>query len=145
MNKVILIGRLTRDCDLKHSQTGQTVAKFTLAVDRRFKKDNEQSADFIFCTAFGKTAEFCEKYAHKGVKFALVGRIQTGSYDKDGTKVYTTDVIVDEMEFAESKKAQAENTGTAPIPPESGGFADVPEDDGFMNVPEGIDDELPFG
>ena len=138
MNKVELIGRLTRDPNVTTTQ-GQkpmTVAKFTLAVDRRFKRDNEQSADFISCVAFGKTAEVTEKYVKKGSKIGIVGHIQTGNYtDRDGRKVYTTDVIVDEMEFCESKASQSQNGNQLPPPS---------PDDGFMNIPDGIDDELPF-
>ena len=107
MNKVILMGRLTRDPEIRYAQDNSLpVARFTLAVDRRFKRDNsQQTADFINCVAFGKTAEFLEKYARKGTKFVVEGRIQTGSYtNKDGQKVYTTDVVCENVEFAESKK-----------------------------------------
>ena len=112
MNKVILMGRLTRDPNTR--QTGgsepMTVSRFTLAVDRRFKRDGEDSADFISCVAFGKTGDFIDKYCHKGTKLVVSGRIQTGSYtNKEGTKVYTTDVVVDEAEFAESKKTAESN------------------------------------
>lgn len=133
MNKLILIGRLTRDPDIIINQTS-TVAKYTLAVDRRFKKDNEQSADFINCVTFGKSAEFAEKYLKKGTKVAVVGRIQTGSYtNKDGNKVYTTDVVVEEHEFAESKGQSSTPEQTSVI-----------SDDDFMSVPDGLDSELPF-
>ena len=133
MNNVILCGRLTRDPDVR-STTGAgaelTVVRFTLAVDRRFKKDGEQAADFISCVSFGKTAEFIEKYGKKGTKFIIEGRIQTGSYtNKDNQKVYTTDVVVESVEFAESKKEEANN------PPA--------DSDGFVNV-DFKDDELPF-
>ena len=118
MNKVILIGRLARDPDVRYTQGGMAVTRYTLAVDRRFKKNdengNEQTADFISCVAFGKSAEFAEKYLRKGIKTAVTGRIQTGSYtNRDGQKVYTTDVVVEEQEFVESKKAagQTEETG----------------------------------
>ena len=136
MNRVSLIGRLTNDPEVRYSQNENptAVAKFTLAVDRRFKKDGEQNADFIRCISFGKTAEFAEKYFRKGTKIAVSGRIQTGSYtNKDGQKVFTTDVVIEEQEFAESK-----NTQSAPQPtPASIG-------DGFVNIPDGIDEELPF-
>lgn len=128
MNKVMLMGRLTRDAEIRHSQD-ITVAKFTLAVDRRGK---EKDADFISCTAFGKTAEFVEKYIKKGTKIALEGRWQTGSYtNKEGAKVYTNDCIVEQIEFAESKKSDDQ---TAPASP-----------DNFMNLPSDLDDEVPFG
>lgn len=137
MNKVILMGRLTKDPDVRYTQGEKptAMATYTLAVDRRFKREGEPDADFIRCIAFGKVAEICEKYCHKGMKLAVVGRIQTGSYTKqDGTKVYTTDVIVEEQEFAESKKY--DNAQQAPAKSKTG--------DGFMYIPEGIDEELPF-
>lgn len=136
MNKTILCGRLTADPDVRYSQTAEpmAVARYTLAVDRKFKKEGEQSADFINCVAFGKSAEFAEKYYRKGTKIIITGHIQTGSYtNKDGQKVYTTDVVVEEQEFAESKKDSSEK------PQES-----APGMNGFMNVPEGIEDDLPF-
>lgn len=146
MNKVMLIGRLVRDPDIKTSQSGVAVARYTIAVDRRFKKDGEQSADFIGCIAFGKTAEFAEKYFTKGIKIAVVGRIQTGSYEnKDGQRIYTTDVVVEENEFTESKRATSESvsqpggTSAAAATP-----ADATGPDGFMNIPDDIDEELPF-
>lgn len=133
MNKVVLMGRFTRDPEIRMT-TGEkqtTIARFSLAVDRRFNRD-EQSADFINCVAFGKTAEIIEKYMHKGIKVTLSGRIQTGSYtNKEGNKVYTTDVIVEEIEFAESKASSKSNS-------------DQPAKDDFVNVPDGIDEELPF-
>ena len=138
MNKVILIGRLVRDLDVRYTQDGMAIARYTLAVDRRFKKNNEngneQTADFISCVAFGKSAEFAEKYLHKGIKIAVTGRIQTGNYtNRDGQKVYTTDVVVEEQEFVESKKTAGQ---------EEAGNVDQ---DGFMNIPDGVDDEdLPF-
>lgn len=143
MNKVILIGRLTRDPDVRYSQTGEgsmAVARYTLAVDRRIKKDGEQSADFISCVAFGRAGEFAEKYLHQGTKIAITGRIQTGSYtNKDGIKVYTTDVVVEEQEFAESKSAGSSAASSTPSTP--AGSAG----DGFMNIPDGVEDEgLPF-
>ncbi|MBO6113235.1 MAG: single-stranded DNA-binding protein [Lachnospiraceae bacterium] len=149
MNKVILMGRLTRDPDVRYSQAEPplAVARFTLAVDRRFRRQNEsgddQNADFISCVAFGKQGEFVEKYAHKGTKFCIAGRIQTGRYtNKDGQTVYTTDVVCEEIDFAESKAAQSVNTGGA----DSGFKPSAPAgaDDGFMNIPDEIDDDLPF-
>ena len=157
MNKVILMGRLTRDPDIRYSQgeNAQAVARYTLAVDRRFRRqDSDQQADFIGCVAFGRQAEFAEKYLHQGTKIAITGRIQTGSYTRnDGTKVYTTDVVVEEQEFAESKNAAAQNSGSswqpAPAPaPAQPASAPAPaadlSADGFMNIPDGIDEELPF-
>lgn len=147
MNKVVLMGRLTKDPSVRYSQGENplAVARFTLAVDRRFRRQSEggddQTADFISCVAFGKQGEFVEKYAHKGTKFALSGRIQTGRYtNKDGQTVYTTDVVVEEIEFAESKASQNASEGTGP----SQGSAPSGADDGFMNVPDEIDEDLPF-
>ena len=151
MNKVILMGRLTRDPEVRYSQgeSALAIARFTLAVDRRGRRQDgadQQSADFISCVAFGKTAEFAEKYLRQGTKIAVTGRIQTGSYtNKDGQKVYTTEVVVEETEFAESKNAQA-STGASY---NAGGYTSRPEPsaaagDGFMNIPDGIDEELPF-
>ena len=144
MNKVILMGRLTRDPEVRYSQgeSANAVARYTLAVDRRFKRDGDATADFINCVSFGSAAEFAEKYLRQGVKIAVTGRIQTGSYtNKDGVRVYTTDVVVEEQEFAESKAASASNSGyqASPSPSPS---ADI--GDGFMNIPDGIDEELPF-
>ncbi len=151
MNKVILMGRLARDPDVRYSQNGDSpmaIARYTLAVDRRFSRgsgsNQEQSADFISCVAFGKSGEFAEKYLHKGTKIAVTGRIQTGSYtNKDGQKVYTTDVVVEDQEFAESKNANGGNGGGASY--SNAGPAPEAIDDGFMNIAEGIDDEMPFG
>ena len=150
MNKVILMGRLTRDPEVRYSTSGDNqlaIARYTLAVDRRFKRNgDEQTADFIGCVAFGRNAEFAEKYLHKGTKIAITGRIQTGSYtNKDGQRVYTTDVVVEEQEFAESKDAAsaAGATAYAPSRPEPSAAAG----DGFMNIPDGdsVEDEgLPF-
>lgn len=141
MNKVILMGRLVRDPEIRYSTGDNTmaIARFTLAIDRRRSAGNEgQTADFISCIAFGKAAEFYEKYVSKGTKVAVTGRIQTGSYtNRDGQKVYTTDVVVEETEFAESK-SQSNNGGSAAQEPP------VEGDGGFMNIPEGIDEELPF-
>lgn len=141
MNKVIMIGRLTKDPEVRYTQgeNSMAIARFNLAVDRRIKKDSEQSADFINCVSFGKTAEFIDKYFKKGTKIALVGRIQTGSYtNKEGQKVYTTDVVVEEVEFAESRGSGDNQQTSRPAPSQSTG-------DGFMNIPDGIDEEeLPF-
>ena len=144
MNKVILMGRLTRDPEVRYGGANNSAgARFSLAVDRRFKRDgDEQTADFINCVAFGKTAEFLEKYARKGTKFVVEGRIQTGSYtNKDGQKVYTTDVVCENVEFAESKNSQSGGSSF------DGGAGFAPSSDagdGFMNIPDGIDEELPF-
>ena len=139
MNKVILIGRLTKDVDVKTSSTGMAVARFNLAVDRRFKKEGEQTCDFINCVAFAKTAEFLEKYGNKGTKFVVEGSIQTGSYtNKDGQKVYTTDVLVQSVEFAESK-ANAQNNNISPAPAQANA---IPND--FIEIDDINEDELPF-
>lgn len=135
------MGRLTRDPDVRYTQGEEpmAIARFTLAVDRRGKRDGEASADFPSCVCFRRTAEFIEKYAHQGTKLVVVGRIQTGSYtNRDGQKVYTTDVVVEEAEFAESKAAADRNAQQTPPPsPDTGA-------DGFMNIPDGIEEELPF-
>ncbi|MCM1134328.1 MAG: single-stranded DNA-binding protein [Clostridium sp.] len=153
MNKVILMGRLTRDPEVRYSQgdNSMAIARYTLAVDRRFNRNNdENSADFIGCVAFGRAGEFAEKYFRKGLKVLVTGRIQTGSYtNRDGVRVYTTDVVVEDQEFAESKNSSNANMdnnygggsyggggGRAPEPSGAG--------DGFMNIPDGIDEELPF-
>lgn len=143
MNKVILMGRLTRDPEVRYSQGEQStaVARYTLAVDRRFNRNDGQTADFIQCVAFGRSAEFAEKYFHKGIKVAVTGRIQTGSYtNRDGQKVYTTDVVVEEQEFAESKNAGGNEGGFIPAGNPNPSMAG----DGFMNIPDGIEEELPF-
>lgn len=143
MNKVILIGRITKPVDVRQSQSGNKVARYTLAVDRRFKREGDPDADFISCVAFSKSADFAENWLHKGMKIAVQGRIQTGSYtNKDGFKVYTTDIIVEDQEFCESKAANDEARGEAlaPKPPEE-------SSDGFMNIPDDLDDgcdDLPF-
>ena len=146
MNRVILMGRLTRDAEIRYSQgeSSTAIARFSLAVDRRFRKEgDEQTADFINCVAFGRTAEFMERFGRKGPKFVAEGRIQTGSYtNKDGQRVYTTDVVVESVEFAESKSAASGSDGgftpaDRPSPSQAAG-------DGFMNIPDGIDEELPF-
>ena len=150
MNKVILMGRLTRDPDVRVStgERSMSIARYTLAVDRRGRRsDNgEQTADFISCVAFDRAAEFAEKYLHQGTKVVVTGRIQTGSYtNKDGQKVYTTDVVVEDQEFAESKAAGANNGGFAPPGSRPMPAAAAPAD-GFMNLPIGVEDEgLPFG
>ena len=151
MNKVILMGRLTRDPDVRYSAGSgdqqQAIARYTLAVDRRVRRDNNdpnaQTADFIGCVAFGRSAQFAEQYLHKGTKIAITGRIQTGKYtNRDGQTIYTTDVVVEDQEFAESKNSNAGSDGgyvsnnRAPEPSGAG--------DGFMNIPDGIDEELPF-
>ena len=146
MNKVILMGRLTRDAEVRYSQgdSSTAVARFTLAVDRRFKRDNDQSTDFINCVAFGKTAEFFERFGRKGTKFVTEGRIQTGSYtNKDGQRVYTTDVVVENVEFAESKASSNEANYGGYVPTEKPSPSQA-AGDGFMNIPDGIDEELPF-
>ncbi len=147
MNKVILMGRLTRDPEVRYSQgdNAMAVARYTLAVDRRFSRRNDdQTADFINCVAFGKSGEFAERYLHKGTKIAVTGRIQTGSYtNKDGVKVYTTDVVVEDQEFAESKNGAANNDGGF-VPTGRPASAPMAAGDGFMNIPDGIDEELPF-
>ena len=148
MNKVILMGRLTRDPEVRYSQgeNSLAIARYTLAVDRRFNRnnggDNQQTADFISCVAFGRSGEFAEKYLRKGTKIAVSGRIQTGSYtNRDGQTVYTTEVVVEDQEFAESKNSNSGSDGgytgsSRPAPSGAG--------DGFMNIPDGIDEELPF-
>mgnify|MGYP000770042527 CR=1 FL=1 len=151
MNKVILIGRLCADPEVRYSQNqNQTaVARYRLAVDRRFKREGEQTADFISCVAFGKVAEFAEKYFRQGLKVIVTGRIQTGSYtNKEGQKVYTTDVVVEDQEFAESKAVSDANAGSfraaAPSPAPAPATPVSDAGDGFMNIPDGIDEELPF-
>lgn len=152
MNKVILMGRLTRDPEVRYSQgeKATAIARYSLAVNRIFKRDGEPDADFINCVVFGRSAEFAERYFKQGIRIVVSGRISTGSYvNKDGVKVYTTEVIVEEQEFAESKAA-SENSGgynnnyggnsyQAPKPEPSAAVGD-----GFMNIPDGIDEELPF-
>lgn len=158
MNKVILMGRLTRDPEIRYSQGERqmAVARYSLAVNRTFKREGDPDADFINCVAFGRQAEFAEKYFHKGIRIVITGRIQTGSYtNRDGIKVYTTDIVVEEQEFAESKAASERNSGEfagncggnyggnsyqqsgRPMPSQAPA-------DGFMNIPDGIDEELPF-
>lgn len=138
MNRVILMGRLAKDPDVRYSQGEKpmAIARYTLAVDRKFKRDGEPNADFINCIAFGKNGEFAEKYLHKGIKILVEGRWQSGSYtNRDGQKVYTNDCVIESCEFAESKNAsQSERPQTAP----------QTDSDGFMSIPDGIDEELPF-
>ena len=151
MNKVVLVGRLTRDPEVRYSQgdSATAVARYTLAVDRRFRRDGEPTADFIPCVIFGRSAEFAEKYFHQGTRISISGRIQTGSYtNKDGQKVYTTDVVVEEQEFAESKASSdsyaAAHPRTEAAPATSMPSPSAASADGFMNIPDGIDEELPF-
>ena len=147
------MGRLTADPEMRQTPQGTSVARFTIAVNRRFQREGGQQADFIRCVAFGRSAEFAEKYLHQGIKIAITGRIQTGSYTRnDGTRVYTTDVVVEDQEFAESKNASQNggNTGwqpaaAAPAAPASPSNQEEElSADGFMNIPDGIDEELPF-
>lgn len=168
MNKVILTGRLTRDIEVRYSQgeNPMAVARYTLAVQRKFKREGEQDADFISCVAFGKAAEFAEKYFRQGTKVVISGRIQTGSYtNRDGQKVYTTDIVIEDQEFAESKSASDTNSGRQHNDGyqgehSSGGYQNsrsqhergqsyhqqsFPDNkDEFINVPDSADDELPF-
>lgn len=147
MNKVILMGRLTRDPDVRYTQgeNPMAIARYTLAVDRRFKREGEATADFISCVAFGKQAEFAEKYFRQGIRIVITGRIQTGSYtNRDGNKVYTTDVVVEEQEFAESKNAQNGASGSGNTQSNTAAGQPTVDPDGFMNIPDGIDEELPF-
>lgn len=143
MNKVELVGRLTRDPEVRYTQgeNASAIARFSVAVNRRFKNnEGNYDADFINCVAFGKSAEFIEKYFKKGMAIGISGRIQTGNYtNKDGVKVYTTDVVVEEAEFVESK-----NSGGASAPSNTSASNNAPSADGFMNIPDGIDEELPF-
>ncbi len=145
MNKVILMGRLTRDPDIRYTQADEpmAIARYTIAVDRRYQKreaGDEQTTDFISCVAFGRAGEFAEKYIHKGTKITVVGRIQTGSYiNKDGNKVYTTDVVIEEQEFAESK-VSSESGGYGRNRPISSGEST----EGFMNIPDTAVEDLPF-
>ena len=153
MNKVVLVGRLTREPDIRYTQGEKStcIANFAVAVDRRYKRDGEQSADFPSCVAFGKTGEFIAKYFHKGMRIGIVGRLQTRSYEnKDGARVYVTEVVVEEVEFVESKTAFSGSAQTAPASGSTryGGVSEPAEGqaglDGFMSIPEGIDEDLPF-
>ena len=160
MNRVILMGRLTRDPEVRYSQgeRSMAIARYTLAVDRRGRRGqdgNDQTADFINCVAFDRAGEFAEKYFRQGMRVLVSGRIQTGSYtNREGVKVYTTDVVVEEQEFAESKNASAENSASYGAGNYGGNYGSAPASsapasapvsaDGFMNIPDGIDEELPF-
>ncbi len=148
MNKVILVGRLTRDPEVRYSQgaSATAVARFSIAVDRRFKREGEPDADFFNCTAFGKQAEFVERYLKQGTKMVVVGRVQNDNYtNREGQKVYSVQIMVDELEFAESKNAAASSgEGGNAYQPASRPSPGAAANDGFMNVPEGIDEELPF-
>lgn len=135
MNSVQLVGRLTKDPDVRYTDGGTTIARFALAVDRRYRSENGPTADFPNCVAFGKTAEFIEKYFKKGMRLGCQGRIQTGSYENnEGQRIYTTDVVIENCEFVESKRQQADS---------SGGFGAV-DADGFASIPDDIDEEVPF-
>lgn len=142
MNKVILMGRLTCDPEVRYTQGNEpmAIARYTLAVDRKIKRENEATADFVSCVCFGRAAEFAEKYFKQGIKIVISGRIQTGSYtNREGHKVYTTDVVVEEQEFAESKNAgSSQQVKKEQTPPP------MTDTDGFMNIPDGIEEELPF-
>lgn len=157
MNKVILMGRITRDIEVRYSngENPMAIARYTLAVPRRFKKDGEADADFIGCVAFGRPAEFADKYFRQGIKIAISGRIQTGSYtNKEGQKVYTSEVVIEEQEFAESKAASEAHSGGGTQNAQNNGGQQknsqtyqqqsMTSKDGFMNIPDGIDEELPF-
>lgn len=130
MNKVILMGRLTKDPEVRYTNGGKTIGSFSIAVDRRFKSEGQPEADFFTCVTFGKQAEFVEKYLKKGTKILLSGQIQNNNYEKDGVKHYNTQIVVDEIEFAESKRSQSEELSS--------------KDDGFMAIPDDAGDELPF-
>ena len=151
MNKVILMGRLTRDPEVRYTpgENSFAIARYTLAVDRKIRKDGDATADFINCVVFGRSAEFVEKYFRKGLKITIEGRIQTGSYtNRDGQKVYTTEVVVEDQEFAESKASSdsyaAAHPRTEAAPATSMPSPSAASADGFMNIPDGIDEELPF-
>lgn len=142
MNKVVLVGRLTRDPEIRYPQNSNTAAvgRYTVAVDRKFKRDNEPIADFIPCVVFGRSAEFAEKYFRQGMRVSVSGHIQTGSYtNRNGEKVYTTEVVVEEQEFAESRAESNANRNNIQSQP-----AYPMDENGFMNIPDGIDEELPF-
>lgn len=154
MNKVILMGRLTRDPEVRYSQGANptAIARYSLAVDRRFKRENEPEVDYINCVVFGKAAEFAEKYFRQGTKVVVSGRIQTGSYtNKEGVKVYTTDIVIEEQEFAESKSNSSNSNANAKLASNQNAAPQNQQNnnqnagyDGFMNIPEGIEEELPF-
>ncbi|MGN1166861.1 MAG: single-stranded DNA-binding protein [Lachnospiraceae bacterium] len=134
MNSVQLVGRLSNDPEIRYTDGGSSIARFSVACQRRYAKEGQPDVDFITCVAFGKTAEFIEKYFIKGQRIGLTGRIQTGSYEKDGVKHYTTDIVAENVEFVESKKTSADEP--RPVPSNVG--------DGFMNIADGLDSELPF-
>jgi single-strand DNA-binding protein len=143
MNKVILMGRLTRDPEVSSSTNGTTFARYSIAVDRRFKREGEPDADFFNCTSFGKQAEFTERYLRKGTKVVVTGRIQNDNYtNKEGQKVYGVRIMVEEVEFAESKNASSESSYGGGSGSHSQGSADGGND--FLNVPDGLVEELPF-
>ena len=149
MNKVILMGRLTRDPEVRYSagENAMAIARYTLAVDRRFRRDGDATADFINCVVFGRGAEFAEKYFRQGLKVVVTGRIQTGSYtNREGQKVYTTDVVIEDQEFAESKATSDSYAASQPRPSAASPMPapGAENADGFMNIPDGIDEELPF-
>ena len=147
MNKVILMGRLTRDPEVRYSQGERpvAVARYTLAVNRTFKRAGEPDADFINCVTFGRSAEFAEKYFRQGIRIVVSGRIQTGRYtNRDGVKVYTTDIVVEDQEFAESKAASEQSAAAYNSRPAAAPAPSAPVGDGFMNIPDGLDEELPF-
>ena len=148
MNKVVLMGRLTRDPEVRYSQgeKATAIARYTLAVDRTFKRDGEQTADFINCVAFDRAGEFAEKYFRQGMRVLVSGRLQTGSYvNKDGQRVYTTEVILDDQEFADSKGAASDMSGYGQSAPSQRPAPTSAIGDGFMNIPDGVEDEgLPF-
>ena len=143
MNKVILVGRLTRDPEVRHPQNDSqaAVARYTLAVDRKFKRDNEPTTDFIPCVGFGRLAEFAEKYLRQGMRISVSGHIQTGNYiNRENRKIYYTEVVLEEQEFAESRaESEANRSGQQPTKPE-----EKVDENGFMNIPEGLEEELPF-
>ena len=144
INRVVLVGRLTRDPELRKTQSGTSVCSFTMAVGRRVSTQGQPDADFINCVAFGRTAEFAEKYLKQGTKMVVSGRIQTGSYtNRDGVKVYTTEVVIEEQDFAESKAAAAQNSNMG-VPQPSAPQPSAAASDGFMNIPDGLEEELPF-
>ena len=148
MNKVILMGRLTRDPEVRYTsgENSLAIARYTLAVDRRFRRDGEATADFISCVSFGRTAEFAEKYFRQGMRVLVSGRLQTGSYvNKDGQRIYTTEVILDDQEFADSKGSASDMSGYGQSAPSQRSAPTSAIGDGFMNIPDGVEDEgLPF-
>ena len=149
MNKVVLVGRLTRDPETRYTQgeNPTAIARYTLAVDRRFRREGQPDADFIRCVAFGRSGEFADKYFKQGMRVAVSGRIQTGSYtNRDGIKVYTTEVVVEDQEFAQSKNEQSAAPSAQSYEAPAAPAPDQGEDpgEGFMNLPEGVDEELPF-